>query len=173
MKKVLLVVAAMAVSLFAFVGFAPTASAYPEVTCNIVVEPVNAKPGEPVTVHCSLTETGNRISSARVLTAADTTWVVTFAGQTHRGTGAGFTTVFIAPDVKTTTTYQVHAVSNNPDGKCERRANVVVSPEVTIVDAPGGGLPGTGGPQLLLLLGGLVLVSVGGVAVVRSRRHDA
>jgi LPXTG-motif cell wall-anchored protein len=175
MKKLGTLGVAVLLGMSMTLGLAPSASAYPEPVCNLVVSPTVVHPGDVVTVHCSLdVATSSRTSSAsaRAAANADTHWVVTFASSTRTGTGRSFTTHFRAPQVTAATVLSVHSVGTNTVAgvRCDRTSHVRDLPK-SAVSPVHLSLPNTGGPRLFLLIAGLALVLIGGVAVQRSRHR--
>jgi hypothetical protein len=172
MKKVLLIAAAMFLALAATVGLAPTASAYPELTCNLTVEPQVLNEGETFTATATAAEVE---SSARAAAEGDDiAWEMTFNGETRTGTGAVFVQKFKAPNVDDTTKLTLTAKSTSTAGTCPHQVTITVLPDGTTVSPPDdGGLPNTGGPRLLILLAGLGLLAAGVVAVRKSRSNNA
>ncbi len=174
MKKLVAIGAAALVAMFMAVGLAPAASAYPEAVCNLVVSPTVVHPGDVVTVHCSLDTVDSPRVLGRAAAGADTHWVVTFAGLTRTGTGESFTTHFTAPTVISSTVYSVHSVGHDSvtGVTCDRSVNITDLPN-NVVNPPHGGLPNTGGPKLILLIAGIALALVGGIAIQQSRKRHS
>ncbi len=174
MKKLVAIGAAALVAMFMAVGLAPAASAYPEAVCNLVVSPTVVHPGDVVTVHCSLQTVESPRLVGRAAAGADTHWVVTFSGATHTGTGESFTTHFTAPSVTTSTVLSVHSVGHDSvtGVTCDRSVNVTDLPN-SVVNPPHGGLPNTGGPRMILLIVGIALALVGGIAIQQSRKRHS
>jgi len=171
MKKILLMATMLLAALAATVGLAPSASAYPELTCNLTVEPQVVYAGQ------TLTATGTAVEIEKQLRASaagdDISWVMTFNGETRTGKGAVFVQKFTAPQVTKSTKLVLTAKSTSAAGSCPHTIAVTVLPGDVVVETPGGqgGLPNTGGPRLILLIAGLALVVAGGVAVKRSRSN--
>lgn len=169
MKKVLLVATAMFVAVLATVAIAPSASAYPELTCNLTVNAQTVTEGESFTA----TATAAAVESdARAAAEGDDiSWVMTFHGETRTGNGATFSATFTAPDVEDTTDFTLTATATSPAGTCTRSVDITVLPSGTVVEPPGGGLPNAGGPRLAFLIVGAALVLAGTGAVVTARRR--
>lgn len=171
MKKVLLVAATVLVALLATLGFAPSASAYPELTCNVTVDPQVVFEGEQFTA----TATAAVIESSERAGAEgdDIHWVMTFNGETRTGTGAVFTQSFTAPSVDERTTFPLTAKSTSAAGTCQHVVDITVLPTGSVVEPPnqGGGLPNTGGPRMIFLIAGVLLLLGGTGAVVTARRR--
>lgn len=171
MKKVLLAAATMFIALFATVGFAPSAFAYPELTCNLTVDPQVVYEGESFTATATAAEV---TSPARAsATGDDISWVMTFNGDSRTGKGAVFVQTFTAPQVTASTKYPLTATSTSTAGTCTHTVDITVLPLGAVVSPPGGqgGLPNTGGPDIAFLIAGIVLLLGGGVAVVFARRR--
>lgn len=164
MKKALLVAAALFAALFASVATAPTASAYPETTCNLTVDPQTVTEGESFTATGTAAVTGG--TGDEVIS-----WVMTFNGDTRTGNGAVFVQTFTAPDVDKTTKLKLTAKATTPAGTCQHSVDITVQPTGTIVEPPGGGLPNTGGPRLAFLVFGAALLLAGATAVGYARRR--
>lgn len=164
MKKVLLVAASMLVAFLATVGIAPSASAYPELTCNLTVDPQVVYEGEKFTATATAAETESGTGVIH--------WVMTFNGETRTGTGAVFVQTFTAPDVDKTTKFPLTAKSSSSAGTCEHTVDITVLPTGVTVSPPGeGGLPNTGGPHLWIFIAGVALLIGGSGAVVTARRR--
>ena len=157
--------AAIVAGMLSLVSTSP-ASAYPETTCNVEVNPTVVYERATFTASGSIPEA----------TSADaaTKWTLTFRGKTHSGTGAVFAATFKAPSVDHTRTFTVTARADGPSGTCERSAVVKVLNRTSVAGPhPGGTLPNTGGPRLIWLIAGLALLLGGGGLVVQSRRKRA
>lgn len=167
MKKLIVIGATALTTLFVVLGFAPSAFAYPEGVCNLEVSAQVVNSGESITATCSyqLVETNPRAS-----TAADTTWVMTFNGETRTGKGATFTQTFKAPEVTKPTTFKLTSVGTGDAGTCSRSVNITVLPNGTVSPPKGPHLPNTGGPRLILLIAGFALVIAGAFAIRQSRK---
>lgn len=172
MKKFLLIAATLFAAISASLAMTPSASAYPELTCNLTVEPQVVYEGQ------TLTATGTAVEIEKALRASalgdNISWVMTFNGETRTGTGAVFVQKFKAPSVTQSTKFLLTAKANSAAGTCPHTISITVLPNGVVVTPPEGqgGLPNTGGPRLLILLAGLALV-VGGVVAVKRARSDA
>ena len=135
--------------------------------CDLEVSAQVVNSGESVTATCtySIVETDARKSAL-----SDTTWVMTFNGETRTGTGETFTQTFKAPDVTKATVFKLTSVGTGDAGTCSRTVNITVLPNGSAVTPPGEELPNTGGPDLWILLAGLALVGAGTAVTLRSRR---
>lgn len=172
MKKLIVIGVTALATLFVVLGVGPSAFAYPEGVCNLQVSAQVVNGGENVTATCTYQLVDN---SARRSAASDTTWVMTFNGQTRTGTGETFTATFKAPDVTKPTTFKLTSVGTGDAGKCSRSVNVTVLPNDVIVSPPTSPhMPNTGGPPLVLLIAGFALVIAGAGVVYQSRKaHSA
>jgi LPXTG-motif cell wall-anchored protein len=173
MKKVLLIAAALFVALFATLSLAPSASAYPELTCNLTVDAQTVYEGDSFTATASAEEIEK---AARAAAAGDDiSWVMTFHGETRTGSGAVFSQTFTAPAVDTSTKFKLTATASSSIGTCTHTVDITVLPLGAVVsppgEGPGGGLPNTGGPQFLILVAGVILVLAGGTAAALARRR--
>ena len=168
MKKLIVIGATALATLFAVLGVAPAAQAYPEGVCNLEVSAQVVNSGESITATgtYSVVDDGARASAL-----SDTTWEMTFNGDTRNGTGETFTQTFKAPTVAEPTVYKLSAVATGDAGTCSRSVNVTVLPNGTTVKPPGDELPNTGGPRLILLIVGLGLVVAGAVSIRMSRKE--
>lgn len=173
MKKLIVTGATALATLFVVLGLAPSASAYPELTCNLTVDVQVLYEGE------SFTATGNaeemEVSPRASATGDDIAWTMTFDDDTRTGHGAVFTQKFTTPDVDKTTVIPLVAKATNAAGTCTHTVNITVMPNGTIVTPPKNPhhLPNTGGPRLIILILGLGLVGAGAVAIRQSRRRHA
>jgi len=175
MKKLAIIGATILAALCAVVGVAPSANAYPDLSCNVTVNAQKVNSGAQLEV----TATSQQFSTPRAhaRAAADAVdWRAEFNGKVHTAHAVTFHTTFDVPTVKTEKVLTLHVRAVMPDATttCEKSLNITVEPGSTTVSPPGGGhLPDTGGPRLLLLVGGLVLVAGGAVAIRQSRKgHD-
>lgn len=175
MKKLAIIGAMILAAMFVAVGVAPSANAYPDVSCNVTVNAQKVNSGAQLKV----TATSQQFSTPRLAAraAADAVdWRAEFNGHVHTAHAATFHTTFNVPTVKAEKVITLHVRAVTADGttSCVKTLNITVEPGGTTVSPPGGHLPDTGGPRLLLLIGGLALVVAGGVAIRQSRKgHDA
>jgi hypothetical protein len=170
MKKLIVIGATALATLFVVLGVAPSAFAYPEGVCNLEVSAQVVNSGESVTATCTYSVVD---TAARKAAGSNVSWVVTFNGATHTGTGDTFTTTFKAPEVTAPTTYTLKSVGTGDAGTCSRSVNITVLPNGTVNPPEPPHMPNTGGPRLILLIAGLVLVLAGAVAIRLSRKsHD-
>lgn len=174
MKKLIVIGLTALVAMFATIAAAPSASAYPEVSCTVEVD------AQVVDSEASFTATASSqqttVDDGLGRTGADSVdWTMTFNGETRTGSGSTFKQTFEAPAVTKTGKYPLTATAVQADGEttCSKTVEITVVPGGTTVVPPGGGLPNTGGPHLWLLVAGLALLALGGAAVRQSRkRHD-
>lgn len=163
MKKygygVLAAFAAVLVSL----ALSSSAQAYPDARIDLTVDHQVVYAGD------SFTATG----TTTVACAMDLEWndVVRNGGAVKR-----FAATYVAPEVTRVTQIPVHAV-------CRPAATGALRNKVTVTVLPRGNgagatpadtsadLPGTGGPDLVWLLGGVVLLLAGATAVTVARRR--
>jgi len=97
-------------------------------------------------------------------------WTFRWNGVTKHRAGHLVTATFTAPDVTKTRKITLTGRVDTPLGPCVHHIDItVIAPEVS---APGGGLPGTGGPAFWPLVAGLVLLLGGSGAVVAGRRRN-
>lgn len=169
MKKLaLLCITALGAALLVL-GPAPSASAYPELTCTVTVDRQVLEPGQTFTV------TGkSQVVDNGTATDSSVRWTFTFDGVTKKRTGATVTARFKAPQVDETRTFKLTARSVSSLGTCERDLLITVLGAQVAGPNPGGGglMPNTGGPTFWLLVGALALLLVGGGTVVATRRRD-
>ncbi|MCW2783630.1 MAG: hypothetical protein JWP74_147 [Marmoricola sp.] len=168
MKKLVLIwltaLAAAAVTL----GVAPAASAYPDLTCNLTVNHQTVVAGKTFTVTGTAADIEKAARAAA--TGDDISWVMKFNGDTRTGTGTTFVQKFKAPVVSKPTVLPLVARATSTAGTCQHTLNLTILPTGVVTPPGSGTLPNTGGPRLILLIGGLVLVLAGGGAVWGSRK---
>lgn len=170
MKKLIVMgaitLAAMAVAL----GAAPTASAYPETSCNVTVNAQKVHAGSQLRVTGTSQET---TSSSPRLAAASVHWRATFNGVTKTANATVFHATFAVPSEKVQTQILLTVRAVQPDATdCQKSLNITVLPSGLSVSPPGDHLPNTGGPRLIFLIAGIVLVLGGAGAVWQSRRRS-
>ena len=162
-------------ALLAVVGFAPSASAYPDVTIDLTAKPQVLYGGE------TFTATG----SANV----DCGWNLEWNGVTRTGSstsGAPFSTVYTAPEVTKVTKIPLHGTCSYLDPTARSAQRSAATPAtwtrtIIITVLPRGqaapptdnstDLPNTGGPNIAYLLAGLGLLALGATAVTVARRR--
>lgn len=158
----------------AAVALAPSASAYPEAVINLTVDRQTLFEGEQFTA----TGTSN----------VDCDWTTEWNDVVRTGTGSNgspFQTTYTAPDVEDVTKIPLNGVCQYTDPSTEsgertaagdstftRTIIITVLPRNAEVSPPNeGGLPNTGGPNALILLGGFGLLATGTTAVTVARRR--
>lgn len=171
MKKIGLAAIAVLALVLTSVGLAPSASAYPEVTCDVTVNAQVLHSGERLVVTATA---GGTVQAQRAAATSDVTWTITWNGITRHGKGSRFVTKFIAPNVSSSKVLTLESSMTSASGNCVRSLDITVLPQ-DIVSPPNGGghLPNTGGPRLLWLLAGLALVILGGGAAFSARRRSS
>jgi hypothetical protein len=168
MKKIaVLCIAALGAALMV-VGTAPSASAYPEVTCNVTVSRQALNPGESFTVTGKIQVTDSGRS-----TADGVAWTFDWNGVTKHRTGDLVHASFTAPEVDSTRKITLTAKAETSQGPCVHHFDITVLGPAVAGPGPGGVLPGTGGPALWLLVAALVLLLGGGGAVIASRKRSS
>jgi LPXTG-motif cell wall-anchored protein len=172
MKKLVVIGLTALVTLFVTLGVAPSAYAYPELSCNVEVDAQVVDSGESFTA----TGTSQQVTVDNGRSSADAAdWTMTFNGDVRTGEAVTFTQTFTAPEVTETTKIPLTATAVMQDGTttCSKTVDITVVPGGTTVLPPEEELPNTGGPRLALLFAGLGLVLAGGVAIRQSRKgHD-
>lgn len=171
MKKLIVIGLTALAAMFVAIAVAPSASAYPELSCNVEVDAQVVDSGETF----SATGTSQQIVTDDGLgrSAADAVdWEMTFNGEVRTGQAVTFTQSFQAPEVTATTKFPLTATAVLADGEttCTKTVDITVVPGGTTVVPPGEELPNTGGPRMALLFAGLGLVLAGGVAIRQSRK---
>lgn len=163
-------VAAIA-ALLGILGFSGSAAAYPDVQQSLTVDRQVLFGGDTFTA----------FASANV----DCGWNLQWNGQAREGSGPEFSTTYVAPQVTTITKVDLVGTcsyDDPTDGAAKASAatwkdtvTVTVRPGANGAAAPVGGtsadLPGTGGPNGVVLLSGLVLLLAGATAVAVARRN--
>lgn len=177
MKKFFVSCGVALVALLATIGIAPAAHAYPDVTIDLSVNRQVLYGGE----NFIATGTSN-VSCA---------WNLEWNGAVHTGSGSfgsPYSTTYTAPAVTQITKIPLHGTctyTSPTSGRAARAAVagtqwtrtiiITVLPPASAVSPPtqngGGDLPNTGGPNILFLLGGLVLLATGATAVTVARRR--
>jgi LPXTG-motif cell wall-anchored protein len=171
MKKLaVLCVAALGAALLVL-GTAPSASAYPEITCNVTVAPQVLRPGETFTATGDIPVAVD--SHNQPVPDSKVQWTFKWNGDTKERTGKSVHATFTAPKVKKTRDITLTARATSPAGDCVKNLDVtVIAASVAGPHQGDSGLPGTGGPAFWVLVAGLVLLLGGGGAVVVSRRRN-
>lgn len=175
MKKLAVLCAIAMSTLLVTLGFAPSAhAAYPEFQMTVDVQP-------------RVVVGGNDIESTSSANA-DCRWTHKFNGKKKKGNGTDFSATFRTPVVDEVTIMPVvftcsFEASTVTEAKAERETatrtiNVKVLPQGEGAIAPdnaGGDLPNTGGPNVIFLILGLLLLLAGVAAVrfARGRDEDA
>ncbi|MFL6023133.1 MAG: hypothetical protein ACJ72O_07310 [Marmoricola sp.] len=173
MKKLIVIGATAFATLLMVLGFAPTAFAYPETTCNVTVDAQTVDAGSKVHVHGTAETTTTDNGLGRKAAGPTVHWVATFNGETRTADENVFDTTFDIPEVTTTTKYTLHVSAVMPDATthCERSLVITAEPTGQTLPPTGPHLPNTGGPRLILLLAGFALVVTGAVSIRMSRRE--
>ena len=169
MKKLVAIGVSALAAMFVAAVLAPSAYAYPELTCNLTVD------HQVVTAGSTFTATGTAAEvekAARAAAAGDNvTWLMTWGEQTRTGAGAVFEQTFTAPDVTSQTVIRMVAKATSAAGNCQHALNVTVVPSGAQVSPAGDEvIPNAGGPRLILLIAGVGLVVAGGFAVRQARK---
>lgn len=169
MKSLYSAAAAALLAVMAVLGFAATASAYPEVSINLTVDKQVIHSGE------SFTATGT--------SSVDCAWTLEWNGATRTKTAKKIVTSFTGPKVTKSTKIALHGTcvydtgsttAQRAAGTTWERTIVITVLPTDVVSPPvdnGGGLPNTGGPSRLILFGGLGLLLAGATAVTVARRR--
>jgi LPXTG-motif cell wall-anchored protein len=172
MKKLIVIGVLTLAAGFAALGVAPSASAYPETSCNVTVSAQKVDSGSALKVHAESQTVTTDDGHGRVA-ATTVHWRAEFDGTVKQANADVFNTTFDVPKVteKTVLVLTVNAVMPDATTTCEKSLNITVLPGGTTVSPPGSHLPNTGGPRMILLIGGLLLVGAGAVTVRQSRRR--
>jgi LPXTG-motif cell wall-anchored protein len=171
MKKLIVIGVTALAAAFVTLGFAPSAEAYPETTCNVTVDSQVVHSGDTF----EATGSSQQFTTPRASAAAPVSWTITFNDHVRHATGTSFSEKFKAPVVDVETILPLTATALMPDGTttCTHTVNIKIIPDDISVSPPGH-LPNTGGPRLILLIAGLGLVLAGGFAIRQSRKdHTA
>ena len=167
MKKLALLCIAALGSALLVLGTAPSASAYPEVTCDVSVDRQVLNPGETFTATGTATAINDQ---GNVVDPSNIHWSFRWNGVTKLRTGTPVHATFTAPEVTHTRKITLTARAETPQGPCVHHIDItVVAAEVS--PPGGGGLPGTGGPAFWILVAALALLLVGGGTVVVTRKR--
>lgn len=161
--------AALVVGL-AVLGFSTPAQAYPDVRVDLKV-------------NRSTLYAGQQLTAAGASSGTTCSWTIDWHDQVRRGTSSGsdrFRTTFTAPQVSAVTKIPLRGTCGSSAGATARGAavwsrtiTITVLPPSVAVSPPiaGADLPGSGGPNMLFLVGGLVLLASGATAVTVARRR--
>lgn len=151
-------------------GTAPSASAYPDLSCEVTVSPQVLKSGQELTVKGSTPVAVD--AHNQQIADSDIHWTFSWNGETKTRTGRTVSATFTAPQVHKSRTIPLTARNSNPVSDCVKHFDITVV-GATSVSPPhaGSGLPSTGGPTFWLLVAGLVLLLGGGGAVLSTRRR--
>jgi LPXTG-motif cell wall-anchored protein len=153
----------------AVLAFSTPAQAYPDVTIDLKVNRSTLYGGQKFTATASSTGT-------------TCNWTVEWNNRVRLGTSSDasrFRTTFTAPAVTRVTKIPLHGTcvysTSGTRGAVTwaRTIMITVLPPSTAVSPPSGSsdLPNTGGPNMLFLVGGLVLLASGATAVTVARRR--
>lgn len=159
------------VALLGILGFSTSAQAYPDVQHSLTASQQVVFGGDTFT--------------ASATSNVDCDWDLTWNGQARQGDGVDFSTTYTAPQVTSVEKMVLVgscAYVEPADGSAkaaaatwEDRITVTIRPGANAAAGPTGGnsadLPGTGGPDRVVLMGGLVLVLAGATAVTVARRR--
>jgi LPXTG-motif cell wall-anchored protein len=160
------------VAALAILGFFTPAQAYPEASINLSVDRDVLYGGESFT---AMAESSGTTCS----------WRLEWDGRVRHGQSSKdnpFTTTYKAPKVKKTTKIPLHGTCTYTPPNTRSAATwqqtimITVLPRRTAVSPPtsggsGSGMPNTGGPNVVFLIGGLVLLLSGATAVTVARRR--
>jgi LPXTG-motif cell wall-anchored protein len=167
MKKIAILCITALGAVLLVLGTAPSASAYPDLSCHLKVDRQTLAPGQ------SFTATGDATAvdkNNQPVPQSELKWTFRWNGVTQHRTGSPASATFTAPEVTKTRTITLTGRVDTPLGPCVHHIDItVIAPQVS---GPGGGLPGTGGPAFWILLAGLALLLGGGGALVAARRRN-
>lgn len=174
MKKLAaLCIAALGATLLVL-GTSPSASAYPELTCDVTVDRQVVHPGETFTATgkaAAFDENGMFVDPSSIH------WTFRWNGVTKKRTGAVVHASFTAPQVTHARTIRLTARAETAQGPCVHHIDITVQAASVAGPTSGGGgsggvLPNTGGPVFWILVAALALVLAGGGTVVATRKRD-
>lgn len=167
MKKLAALCATLLGAALLVLAPAPSASAYPDLSCNLQVDRQTLAPGQQFTAY----GTAKAVDKAnQPVPDADLLWTFRWNGVTKHRTGHDTSATFTAPDVTKTRVITLTGRVQTPLGPCVHHIDItVIAPQV---EGPGGGLPGTGGPVLWVLVAGVLLLLGGGGVLVANRRRN-
>lgn len=166
MKKIAILCIAGLSAVLLVLGTAPSASAYPEIKCDVTVDHPTVKPGQ------TFTATGKAKAvdkNNKAVPPSELKWTFRWNGVTKNRVGELVHASFTAPEVTKTKKITLTGRVDTPVGPCVH--HIVITVIGPAVAGPGGGLPGTGGPAFWLLVAGLVLLLGGGGAVAAARKR--
>lgn len=157
----------------ATVGFAPAAQAYPDAQQNLTVDRQTLYGGESFTAFAT-----SNVSCD---------WTLEWNGDSRDQTSEDFTTSYQAPIVTKVTEIPLNgtclydtleeprvAARAAAVGTFEKTIMITVLPQSNAVSPPGDGdLPNTGGPNVWILIAGLVSVVAGALVIRSSKRRHA
>jgi LPXTG-motif cell wall-anchored protein len=160
------------IALLALLGFSGPAQAYPEVSIDLTVNRQVLYGGENFTATAS---------SKNTVCA----WTLEWDGVVRTGSSSGnattdnpFKTTYTADEVSKITkiplngTCSYSGTSARGASTWHRTIIITVLPRSSAVSPPGSSdLPNTGGPNLLFLAGGILLLASGAIAVTVARRR--
>ena len=162
------------IAALAILGFSAPAQAYPDVQIDLSASPTTLYGGQTFTATASSEGT-------------TCNWTLDWHNTVRLGSSFSknpFTTTFTAPDVSKVTKIPLNGtcVYSAPSARgaatWHQSIMITVLPRNVAVSAPGGpggaggsDLPNTGGPNMLFLAGGLVLLLSGATAVTVARRR--
>jgi LPXTG-motif cell wall-anchored protein len=169
MKKYAYVAVAAFAAFLVTLGFSSSAQAYPDVQINLTSSKQIVNAGDSVTV----------TAAANV----ECSWNETWNDESHASAGTKFVTSFVAPQVTKITKLPVKATCQYtaPAGDARSGAQswsddltITVLPVASAAAAAGqsrADLPSTGGPNWVVVAGGVVLLLAGATAVTVARRR--
>lgn len=173
MNKAIASLALVLGGLLGVTALAPAAQAYPEPTIEVSVSDQS--------VHAGATFTSSSEASV------DCTWTHQWNGKSSTGHGKKHTATWVAPNVKKKTVIPLYFACDYDATFSAGRSVLVPAATVTrtidVTVLPGRGrqqgqgapagsasdLPNSGGPDKSILLGGLLLLLLGGIAVRAAR----
>lgn len=172
MTKFGLAAVAAIAALLGILGFSGTAQAYPDVQHSLTVDKQVIFGGDSFTA----------TASANV----DCAWALEWNGQARESAGTTFVTTYVAPQVDEIEQIELVGTCGyaEPGARDAEANDATWRSTVTITVRPGANgaaaaaaginradLPGTGGPNRIFLMSGLVLLLAGATAVTVARRR--
>jgi LPXTG-motif cell wall-anchored protein len=173
MKKVaVLCIAALGAALLVL-GTGPSASAYPDLSCNLEVDRQVVAPGQTFTA----TGTAKFNDPDAPQSTEGVVWTFSWNGVTVHRHGSTAKATFTAPEVDSARKIRLTGRATTPLGPCERHIDITVINPVVEAPRTGGGLghgllPNTGGPAFWMLVSAVLLLLGGGGAIMASRRRS-